>query len=137
MAHIKHEMRMKWEDRWVNIIDNKKLRAIQPTLKRHNVKLGRRDQVKLTRLRIGHTRLTHGSLLIGEDLPECVECTWDEEDPQLLTVKHILMECGNYALERLPFFDPAAVALDKLLSDQDYVEGVIGFLKEVELYNKI
>ena len=137
IAHIKHKLRLKWEDRWDRIEDNRKLRAIQPTLERCKFKLTRRDQVKITRLRIGHTRLTHGSLLIGQGLPECIECTWDEEDPQFLTVKHILMECGNYALARTPFFDPAVVPMDKLLSDQEYVEIVIEFLKRAELYSKI
>ncbi|GFV37199.1 hypothetical protein TNCV_1721211 [Trichonephila clavipes] len=31
----------------------------------------RRTDVKLTRLRIGHTRFTHRHLLLGEDAPEC------------------------------------------------------------------
>ena len=137
IAYIKHKLRLEWEDRWNRIEDNKKLRAIQPTLKRCILKLTRRDHVKITRLRIGHTRLTHGSRLTTGGLPECVECTWDEEDPQLLTVKHILMECGNYALQRVPFFDPAVVPMDKLLSDQEYVESVIGFLKSAEIYSKI
>ena len=85
----------------------------------------------------GDTRLTNGSLLLGEGLPQCIECTWDEEDPQILTVQHVLMECGNYALERVPFFDPNRIPMHKLLSDQDCVEQVIGFLKQAELYKKI
>ena len=137
IAYIKGKLQMNWEERWANIVDNRKLRAIQPTLKRPKMKLGRKDQLKITRLRIGHTRLTHGSLLLGEGLPQCTECTWDEEDPQILTVQHVLMECGNYALDRVPFFDPARIPIDKLLSDQDCVEQVIGFLKQAELYKKI
>ena len=137
IAYIKGKLQMNWEDRWAGIVDNRKLRAIQPTLKRPKFKLGRKDQLKITRLRIGHTRLTHGSLLLGEGLPQCIECTWDEEDPQILTVQHVLMECGNYALERVPFFDPNRIPMHKLLSDQDCVEQVIGFLKQAELYKKI
>ncbi|GFW61669.1 RNase H domain-containing protein [Trichonephila clavipes] len=34
----------------------------------------RRTDVKLTRLRIGHTRFTHRHLLLGEDAPECPSC---------------------------------------------------------------
>ena len=93
--------------------------------------------MKITRLRIGHTRLTHGYHLIGGDQPECIECSWDEDDPQYLTVEHILMECGNYALDRLNFFDPVDISLTQLLTEQQYVEKVIGFLKQAELYNHI
>ncbi|GFV56721.1 hypothetical protein TNCV_4689461, partial [Trichonephila clavipes] len=34
----------------------------------------RRTDVKLTRLRIGHTRFTHRHLLFGERAPECPSC---------------------------------------------------------------
>ena len=75
IACIKGKLQVNWEERWESIVDNRKLRAIQPTLKRPKLKLSRKDHIKITRLRIGHTRLTHGSLLLGEGLPQCVECT--------------------------------------------------------------
>ncbi|PRD22757.1 UNVERIFIED_CONTAM: xpo7-b [Trichonephila clavipes] len=34
----------------------------------------RRTDVKLTRLRIGHTRFTHRHLLFGENAPKCPSC---------------------------------------------------------------
>ena len=48
----------------------------------------------LTRLRIGHTALTHSYLLKGEPPQICQAC-----DPHI-TVKHILIECKNYQNER-------------------------------------
>ena len=53
-----------------------KLHAIRPTVCDYHQKtcLSRRDTVLLTRLRIGHTRLTHSCLLSGDDLPECGTC---------------------------------------------------------------
>ena len=137
IAHIKNTMKKRWEDCWQNIGTNKKLRNIQQTLKTPTLTLSRKDKVKLTRLRIGHTRLTHGHLLIGEDQPVCIECTWDEDDPQYLTVEHILMECGNLALDRTPFFDPINVSLTQLLTEQHLVEKVLEFLRHAEIYNKI
>lgn len=137
IAYIKCAMKKRWAEAWGNIQTNRKLRKIQPTLKRPAVKLARKDSIKLTRLRIGHTRLTHGHLLVGQDAPECFECTWDEDDPVYLTVEHMLMECGNFALDRVPFFDPRSVSLAQLLSEQGYVEKVIGFLKQAELYTEI
>ena len=88
-------------------------------------------------MRIGHTRLTHGHLLIAQDKPICVECTWDEDDPVYLTVQHILLECGNYYLDRTPYFDPTQVCMKQLLGEQRFVEQVILFLHQCELYNKI
>ena len=136
-ACIKDKMRETWKDEWFYIETNKKLRSIQPTLKRVELQLSRKEHIKLTRLRIGHTRLTHGPLLTGDDLPTCIECTWDEEDPVYLSVKHILMECGNFALYRYPFFDPASISMSRLLSDQDYVHKVFDFLKQSEIYDTI
>ena len=41
----------------------------------------------MTRLRLGHTRFTHGPLLRGEPYPECDDCNvpW--------SVYHIFIEC--------------------------------------------
>ncbi|GFV94898.1 putative transposable element [Trichonephila clavipes] len=39
----------------------------------------RRTDVKLTRLRIGHTRFTHRHLLLGENAPECPSCQFNAE----------------------------------------------------------
>ena len=137
IAYVKTKIKERWQDMWSNIQDNRKLRAIQPTTKRTIFKLSRRDQIKITRLRIGHTRLTHGHLLLAQDKPICVECTWDEDDPVYLTVQHILLECGNYYLDRIPYFDPTQVCMKQLLGEQRFVEQVILFLHQCELYNKI
>ena len=51
----------------------------------------RKEDVILTRLRIGHTRLTHRHYLANEDAPECIPCD------RPLTVKHILIQCIDTA----------------------------------------
>ena len=130
-ACIKGLMREKWAERWHNLETNTKLKAVQPTLKSKSPHLNRRDAVKLTRLRIGHSRLTHSYLLTGEDKPVCIECEVD------LSVKHILMECGNQALDRMQFFDPREVSMTKLLSDEDYIRKVLDFLHQSQLYKEI
>ena len=43
-----------------------------------------------TRIRIGHTHLTHCLLLKGEDPPQCKACDCR------LTVKHILFDCVDF-----------------------------------------
>jgi hypothetical protein len=52
----------------------------------------RKEKVSLTRLRIGHTRLTHGHLLRGEAAPVCRNCGVP------LSVTHILVDCLRYSV---------------------------------------
>ena len=137
IAHVKSKIKDRWQQVWFNIQDNKKLRKIQSTTNKAVFKLSRKDQMKVTRLRIGHTRLTHGYLLVAQEQPICVECTWDEDDPVYLTVEHILLECGNYALDRLPCYEPTNLTMKQLLSEQKYIYQMIRFLHISELYNKI
>jgi len=76
-----------WQTQWDSRVLNK-LHSIQPVL---NVKSPcratcRRDEVVLTKCRIGHTRLTHSHLMEKEPPPECInpcQCP--------MTVKHILL----------------------------------------------
>ena len=52
----------------------------------------------LTRLRIGHTRLTHSYLLEREDQPLCISCN------EPFTVKHSLIDCFQFSHVRPHFF---------------------------------
>ena len=130
-AYIKQVVKQRWQNRWDNITDNKKLRSIQPSIDKKIRKLNRKDDIKLTRLRIGHTRFTHGHLLLGEDLPVCIEC----EVP--MTVKHILLDCGNNILDRLEFYDHRSTNLETLLNSSEEIPKVLNFLKRVDIYKEI
>uniref|UniRef100_A0A8D8W0E2 Uncharacterized protein n=1 Tax=Cacopsylla melanoneura TaxID=428564 RepID=A0A8D8W0E2_9HEMI len=60
--------------------------------------LSRKDQVSITRIRIGHTNLTHCHLMKKENPPVCSRCACR------ITVKHILKECHIYIhLSEIPF----------------------------------
>ena len=65
-----------WQTSWNNSIGNK-LREIKPTIGEHQsvVRNLRKEEVVLARLRLGHTRVTHSYLLLGEEHPQCVG-TW-------------------------------------------------------------
>ena len=52
----------------------------------------------LTRLCIGHTRLTHSYLLKREDQPFCINCN------EPFTVKHFLIDCIEFSHVRRQFF---------------------------------
>ena len=79
-----------WQSEWDEKVDNK-LRKIQPLVGKQQPKLSSiRDDVVIRRARIGHTYLTHKYLMEKEDQPLCDACN------QLLTVKHVLIDCGVY-----------------------------------------
>uniref|UniRef100_A0A8D8WF61 Uncharacterized protein n=1 Tax=Cacopsylla melanoneura TaxID=428564 RepID=A0A8D8WF61_9HEMI len=56
----------------------------------------RREEVSLTRIRIGHTNLTHCFLMKKEPPPVCEVCTCP------LTVIHILKHCRKFQSLRNP-----------------------------------
>ena len=84
--------------------------------------LSRRDTVLLNRLHIGHTRLTHSFLLLGDDLPECGTCQCP------LTVKHILVECVDL---RNKHFVASSI---KDLFDNIEAHKNIDFIKQTRFY---
>ena len=88
----------------------------------------RKDQSVYTRLKLGHTILTHQYLVKREDPPECIPC--DTE----LTVKHILLECVDFALSRKDFFNATTM---KALFESTDPQRVLDFLKQISLYDKI
>jgi RNase H len=97
-ALFKHKLREQFQNAWLTI-DRNKLREIKdyvtPWLSSRRT--SRREEVVLTRLRIGHTYLTQGYLLRGEDPPVCEECE------TILTIKHVLTKCTKYNDEKNAF----------------------------------
>ena len=87
----------------------------------------RREEVVLARARMGHTHFTHGFLLRGEPVPECIAC----QSP--LTVKHILIDCVDFSLSRDRHFK--VDSLDELFN-QVNVKHLFDYLKEIGLFYK-
>jgi len=54
------------------------------------LRLPRRYEIIIHRLRIGHKYLMHGHLLRGETPPRCLACEVD------LTVEHVLLHCVSF-----------------------------------------
>ncbi|GFT17577.1 RNase H domain-containing protein [Trichonephila clavipes] len=83
---------------WSQQLDNK-LHSVKPVIGAWPVMPLRRTDVKLTRLRIGHTRFTHRHLLFGERAPECPSCHVS------YTVHHIFNRLSSFlTLIASPFF---------------------------------
>ena len=88
----------------------------------------RREEVVLARLRLGHTRVTHSYLLQGEEQPQCVGC----DAP--FTVRHFLLECGDFAPVRNNCFH---VDNMKELFQDIHIDSIMTFLRQINLFNKI
>ena len=116
------------EHRWNNCNANK-LHEINdtfsPTLQIYAD--NRKEDVKLTRLRIGHSRLTHKHYLLNEDSPECIPCH------RPLTVKHILIECIDTADIRRQYFNCADL---QTLFKSVAGDTILAFLSDIHLIEK-
>ena len=125
---INKSLHTKWQQQWSNI--HNKLFQIQPTLGewRPASRKSRREQVVISRLRIGHTRLTYSFVLKQEPQPQCLTCQ------TTCTVKHILIECRTFAVIWKRFFK-----VDNLtdLFENVKINDILSFLRETELYQKI
>ena len=90
-----------WQALW-NIETRIKLYEIRPNLKESlrntTQSLYRKQETVMTRLRIGHTWITHSYLLKKEDQPFCHAC----DNP--FTVKHILVECSDFTYIRNKYY---------------------------------
>ena len=119
----------KWQQCW-NYSINNKLLQIKPILGgwRPAFRKIRMEQVIISRLRIGHTRLTRSFILKQEQPPQFLTCQTS------YTIKHIQMECGVLATTREQHFKADNMRdLIKIVNMHD----VQSFLREAELYLKI
>jgi len=94
------------------------------------LRLPRRDEIIIHRLRIGHTYLTHGHLLRGETPPRCLACQVD------LTVKHVLLHCVSFTNARDNFFCVTLTSMSELFSNVA-PRSIIDFIEETGFYRKI
>ena len=103
---------------------------IQPTLGewRPAFRKSRREQVFISQLRIGHTRLTHSFILKLEPQPQCLTCQ------TTCTVKRILIECRAFAVIRKEFFKVNSLTE---LFENIKIDDILSFLRETGLYEKI
>jgi len=66
----------------------------------------------LTRLRIGHSLMTHGHLMERRHQPYCDDCLVP------LTIKHVISECPTYSDNRLDLFPQTeGMDMDKIMKE--------------------
>lgn len=91
--------------------------------------LTREETVKIHRLRIGHTSLTHEHLLKGEPAPNCEHCNVN------LTIQHILCECPTFKHQRQ--INNIKANLQENSEGEENIRNTLRYLKEINLLKKI
>ena len=135
---IRDYVRSVWQRQWQypmpdRLLRNRKLKKIRPTIKpwTSSTHKDRRVERNLTRLRIGHTYLTHSYILNGDrDPPLCVACN------SVLSVEHILLNCRQYNRERVRYGLQGRELRD-VLGDGVRVSKLMDFLKSIDLFYRI
>jgi ribonuclease HI len=119
-----------WDSDWRQVTDNK-LREIKhsvepwPKLNFPN----RKENVIIKRLRIGHTRVTHGYLMEKTEPPICRSCN------SPMTVKHIIIHCQIFTEARKECKIPDN--LYEAIGPYADIPKIISFVKKIEMYNLI
>ena len=113
------------------LIDYGQNRREQVVLTRCRIGHGRLTHsylLTLTRCRIGHGRLTHSYLLSNEERPECISCNSN------FLLRHVLIDCIDVVDVRQTFYN-----VNNLYDLFANVAGdtIVKFLKEINLYTKI
>ena len=85
------------------------------------------------RLRIGHTKLTHGYLMESPHLPSPICQTCHVQ----ITIQHIIEDCPKYAKERDIYFRQKKMKEILEESPNFSIRNLIKFLKDTDLYDKI
>ena len=100
ISSIRRSIHASWQSRWDQcVVDGNKLGQLKPSLGPCSLcsQLYRRLEVSVPRLRIGHTRITHGHLMVREASPVCDRCQ------VRLSISHILVEYPTYSVLRNQF----------------------------------
>uniref|UniRef100_A0A1Y1M452 Reverse transcriptase domain-containing protein n=2 Tax=Photinus pyralis TaxID=7054 RepID=A0A1Y1M452_PHOPY len=127
LKEINKDFVVKWQEVWST--KETHLRVIHPQLEGKRCtkwQIKRKDQIAITRLRIGHTRLTHSHLLLGKRNKKCAQCG------ETLTVQHIMNDCIKLDTYRHKY----NISLGVLNNPVKYTD-VIKYLKEINIYTEI
>ncbi len=121
-------------DNWQQVQpSNNKLRSIKAELcdwKTSN-RVSRREEVVLTRLRIGHTNFTHLSLITEGIYSSCELCGTP------LTIKHIIISCPKYKKFRPSSITEQTDLSEILGDDEEKLRSLFSFLRKAGIYNRI
>jgi len=130
---LKTKLYTLWQNQWEKQTNqNNKLRQIKPLIKKWPdppAKLTRHEETIVTRVRIGHTRITHSYLMCKESKPRCETCKCE------LTVSHIFLECPIYHNARTKANINTSSLKDALGPGQE--KTIVNFIKMADLSTNI
>ena len=127
-SYVLEKWKKEWKEEW-ELKKRNKLYKIKPKLQpREPLRLTRKDCVVFTRLKIGHSHLTHSYILKTKQVPQCEVCKKD------FSVEHILTECTKYKNTRKKHY-----LCTRMKEIFDVVEPhrVLNFIKEIGLFGQI
>ena len=127
---IRNLIKDKWQKNW-NLQTNNKLKQIKPIITPWPSIPCRKTDVLLTRLRIGHSRITHRHLLLREAEPTCPHCFFSQ-----LTIYHILADCCGLRHLYRQYFKTSLPQLTNLIGEKPH-SAIICFLKDAGFYYDI
>ena len=140
----KERLETQWGIEWAQGQKGRHFFSLQTTIKskRWNLKSGRRDDVVLTRLRLGHCGLASNLNVVGKHPDGLCECGSPE------TVQHVILACSKYTRERQQLFEElsdlglSSFSLQTILGvEQNRTEpvgkAVLKYLHSIGLYVKI
>ena len=133
---IRRNTMTRWQCLWDHVDDGapfeNKLKKVKPKVRPWNFIPGgnRKLEVKIARLRIGHTRLTHGHYMSRGRPPECIFCGMSP-----LTTKHFLIECQNTQPLRNQLGLPND--LQKLLGEECPVAPLVKYLQKIQILDEL
>jgi hypothetical protein len=129
---FKSILKKKFQDTWDSETNNK-LKEIKTTIATwdSSVRSNRREEVVITRLRIGHTLFSHDYLFSLDKIPpRCDTCN------EALTVRHVLIDCSKYRglRRRLSLGNSMANVLG---DDSKEIDKLFRFLKAIDILKMI
>jgi hypothetical protein len=125
-SSIKNKTYSRWQKFWDTIPLSNKLKTIKKDDPPYH--LNRRQEVVITRCKIGHSLLTHSFLLSKNPPPTCDECHID------LSIHHIIQECTKYLDIRNHLKIPPT--MEEALNENNITK-IITFLTKINLINKL
>ena len=128
--YIGEHVKKQWQTEW-DLAVNSKLHAIKPLIGEQPSasRSVRKEEVVMSRLRLGHSYLTHSYLMKGEPPPERLTCQCR------LTIEHVLVECIEYDFFRPIYFGNHVILKD--IFDNVSADAIISFMKRTHLFNKL
>ncbi|XP_014880361.1 uncharacterized protein LOC106941759 [Poecilia latipinna] len=144
ITEIKGTIKKKTRERWQKLWDEEKkgrwLYKIQKNIgQMRRTERIRREEIIISRFRIGHTGLNRSLFLIGKHQTGKCDCGEDE------TLEHVIFSCRNYLMQRnnlirnLSSMKMKFDIVDLLQKDSGSrgYEALFYFLKQCKLFNRI